>query len=303
MNIKRYLYITLIFIVLVSLSAVSAADDNANGIISVDDNDELILDEAIDDDVSSANNNYDEELILETPADDLVGSENDATPLKEGATGSFSDLNKLINEDYSSNDTITLNSNYKYSEGDESFIHGIKISRELTIDGNGYTLDGSHIASIFYVDGAWGVTFKDINFINGNATGSANERYGGAISVRYGNGIAENCNFTNNTASGTGGAMHGGSAYNCVFTLNSAEWDGGAMYEGSASNCTFTGNSASVAGGAMSGGSASNCTFTGNSASVAGGAMYEGSASNCTFTGNSASVAGGAMYEGSASNC
>ena len=56
MNIKRYLYILLIFLVLVSLSAVSAADDNANGIISVDDNDELILDEAIDDDVSSANN-------------------------------------------------------------------------------------------------------------------------------------------------------------------------------------------------------------------------------------------------------
>ena len=77
MNIKRYLYILLIFLVLVSLSAVSAADDNANGIISVDDNDELILDEAIDDDVSSANNNYDEELILETPADDLIGSEND----------------------------------------------------------------------------------------------------------------------------------------------------------------------------------------------------------------------------------
>ncbi len=58
MNIKRYLYILLIFLVLVSLSAVSAADDNANGIISVDDNDELILDEAIDDDVSSANNNW-----------------------------------------------------------------------------------------------------------------------------------------------------------------------------------------------------------------------------------------------------
>ena len=42
MNIKRYLYILLIFLVLACLSAVSAADDNANGIISVDDNDELI---------------------------------------------------------------------------------------------------------------------------------------------------------------------------------------------------------------------------------------------------------------------
>ena len=148
-----------------------------------------------------------------------------------------------------------------------------------------------------------GVTFKDINFINGNATGSANERYGGAISVRYGYGIAENCNFTNNTASVVGGAMFGGSAYNCVFTLNSAELDGGAMSGGSASNCTFTGNSASGVGGAMHMGSASNCTFTGNSASGAGGAMYDSSASNCTFTGNSASGAGGAMSYSSASNC
>ena len=58
MNIKRYLYILLIFLVLVSLSAVSAADDAASDIIGADDG-ELILDEAIDDDVSGANN-YDE---------------------------------------------------------------------------------------------------------------------------------------------------------------------------------------------------------------------------------------------------
>ena len=49
MNIKRYLYILLIFLVLVSLSAVSAADDAASDIIGADDG-ELILDEAIDDD-------------------------------------------------------------------------------------------------------------------------------------------------------------------------------------------------------------------------------------------------------------
>ena len=295
MNIKGYLHILLIFLVLISASAVSAADEQTSDIISADDDNELILDEIIMDDVSTSDNDN-EDIILDENNDDEILESGDETP-----TGTFAQLNQAIN---GNNDaTITLNSNYKYSEGDESFIHGIKISRELTIDGNGYTLDGSHIASIFYVDDAWGVTFKDINFINGNATGSANERYGGAISVRYGYGIAENCNFTNNTASVVGGAMFGGSAYNCVFTLNSAELDGGAMSGGSASNCTFTGNSASGVGGAMHMGSASNCTFTGNSASGAGGAMYDSSASNCTFTGNSASGAGGAMSYSSASNC
>lgn len=295
MNIKGYLYILLIFLVLISASAVSAADEQTSDIISADDDNELILDEIIMDDVSTSDNDN-EDIILDENNDDEILESGDETP-----TGTFAQLNQAINDNNDA--TITLNSNYKYSEGDESFIHGINISRELTINGNGYTLDGSHIASIFYVDDRYEVTFKDINFINGNATGSGNERHGGAISVRYGNGIAENCNFTNNTASCFGGAMNGGSAYNCIFSLSFSEGDGGAIYMGSAFGCTFTNNSASGVGGAMHQSSAFNCTFTGNSAEWDGGAMYDGSAFNCTFTGNSASGTGGAMYEGSAFNC
>ena len=283
--------LALIFIVtILSISAVSAADDTTDDIISADDGQELILDESIADDVSTSDNDNDnEDIILDDNNDDGILESGDETP-----TGTFTQLNQAINGN--NNATISLNSNYKYSEGDDNFIHGIKISRELTINGNGFTLDGSHIASIFYMEDGFWVTFKDINFINGNATGSADERHGGAISIRRGNCIAENCNFTNNTASGFAGAMLGGSAYNCTFTLNSAEWDGGAMSGGSAFDCNFTGNSASGHGGAMHKSSASGCTFTGNSAlGGVGGAMYDGSASNCTFTNNTASGAGGAM--------
>ena len=287
MNIKRYLYITLIFIVLASLSAVSAADDNANGIISVDDNDELILDEAIDDDVSSANNNYDEELILETPADDLVGSENDATPLKEGATGSFSDLNKLINEDFSSNDTITLSSNYKYSDGDDDFVHGIWIGRGVTIDGNGFTLDGSNSARMFNVNTNNEVIIKNLNFINGHATGEniAYFKDGGAIySSNSANSKVINCNFTNNIAEYDGGAIYGGrgTAINCTFIQNTAK----KVYAGAISfydaiNCTFIQNTAKY-GGAISDSTAINCTFINNTAQGAG-AMLTGTAVLCRF--------------------
>ena len=287
MNIKRYLYILLIFLVLVSLSAVSAADDNANGIISVDDNDELILDEAIDDDVSSANNNYDEELILETPADDLVGSENDATPLKEGATGSFSDLNKLINEDFSSNDTITLNGNYKYSDGDDDFVHGIWIGRGVTIDGNGFTLDGSNSARMFNVHSN-DVIFKNINFINGHAT-SGNSIYllsGGAIYFGVdSNNKVINCNFTNNTAENDGGAIYGiysGVAINCTFTQNTAKMVySGALHHFDATNCAFIQNTAKY-GGAIFDSTAINCTFINNTAQGAG-AMLKGTAVLCRF--------------------
>lgn len=290
MNIKRYLYILLIFLVLVSLSAVSAADDNANGIISVDDNDELILDEAIDDDVSSANNNYDEELILETPADDLVGSENDATPLKEGATGSFSDLNKLINEDYSSNDTITLNGNYKYSDGDDAFVHGIVINRGVTIDGNGFTLDGSNSARMFDVETNSEVIIKNINFINGHASGDFNSLLsGGAIYVRHysnnnNNNKVINCNFTNNIAENDGGAIYGdyGTAINCTFTQNTAKKVySGAIHRYNAINCTFIQNTAKY-GGAAFNSTAINCTFINNTAQGAG-AMLQGTAVLCRF--------------------
>ena len=287
MNMKRYLYILLIFLVLVSLSAVSAADDNANGIISVDDNDELILDEAIDDDVSSANNNYDEELILETPADDLVGSENDATPLKEGATGSFSDLNKLINEDFSSNDTITLNGNYKYSDGDDAFVHGIWIGRGVTIDGNGFTLDGSNSARMFDVETNSEVIIKNINFINGHATGEniAYFKDGGAIySSNSANSKVINCNFTNNIAEYDGGAIYGGrgTAINCTFIQNTAK----KVYAGAISfydaiNCTFIRNTAKY-GGAITDSTAINCTFINNTAQGAG-AMLRSTAVLCRF--------------------
>ena len=280
--------LALIFIVtILSISAVSAADDTIDDILTADDGQELILDESIADDVSTSDNDNDnEDIILDDNNDDGILESGDETP-----TGTFTDLNQAINGN--NNATISLNSNYKYSEGDDNFIHGIKISRELTINGNGFTLDGSHIASIFYMEDGFWVTFKDINFINGNATGSADERHGGAISIRRGNCIAENCNFTNNTASGFAGAMLGGSAYNCTFTLNSAEWDGGAMSGGSAFDCNFTGNSASGHGGAMHKSSASGCTFTGNSAlGGAGGAMYMGSASGCAFILNSASFGG-----------
>ena len=284
MKLKRIYLVALILLVLLSVSAVSAADDSANNIIS-EDNDVIALDEAIDDDESNM---------------DVLG-ENENAALNAGEPGTFTDLNKLINEDYASNATISLGSDYTYTSSDSEFIHGIPIGRAVTIDGNGHTIDGNHAARIFNVDVNDNVKFMNINFINGNATGGINENKGGAIYSVYFESIAENCNFTDNSAQDLGGALFKVNASNCNFTGNSAT-DGGAMFVGSSVGCTFSGNSATGDGGAMYLGSSVGCTFIGNSASY-GGAMEGGAADGCTFIGNSATGYGGAMDGGSAVGC
>ena len=302
MNIKRYMFIALIFLVL-TISAVSAADDATNDIVSADDNGEIILDEAIDDDVSNANDNYDELILEDSSEDGLVGSENDKPSLKDGETGSFTDLNKLINVDWSTNVTISLYSDYNFTSADSGFVHGIVLDRQLTIDGQYHTIDGNHGARIFNVSDEANVKFLNINFINGNASGDDFEKIGGAIYTLYGTCAAENCNFTNNNAQNNGGAIRGVDAYDCTFISNTADI-GGAMSGGTAKNCNFSGNTAYHDGGAIYNGEANDCRFTGNTAKESdGGAMYYGTANNCNFTGNAAYDEGGAMYKGEANNC
>ena len=277
MKLKRIYLVALILLVLLSVSAVSAADDSANNIIS-EDNDVIALDEAIDDDESNV---------------DVLG-ENDNAALNAGETGTFTDLNKLINEDYSSNDTITLSNNYKYSDGDDDFMQGILIGRGVTIDGNGFTLDGSNSARMFNVNTTNEVIIKNINFINGHTTTG----YGGAVYF-LDQGTVTNCNFTNNSA------IHGGAVFlsgtgnvtNCNFTDNSVVYSSGAvrMYSGSVENCTFTNNTAGYNGGAIliNKGAVTNCDFVDNSASE-GGAIFSygwySTADTCIFKTNSDST-------------
>lgn len=129
--------------------------------------------------------------------------------------------------------------------------------------------------------------------------------------------VAERCNFRNNTAKMSGGAVFAQkgatfSAKDCTFKSNKASslWGGGAVFMHNnttctAEDCTFEGNTGEVYGGAVfiyegSAFTAVNCTFAGNTCGVGGGAVYIYNESaftgvNCTFTENGASE-GGALY-------
>ena len=63
MKFKRYLALILL-VCIISISAVSAADDAASDILSANDNQELIMEETIHEDVST-NTDDNEKIILE----------------------------------------------------------------------------------------------------------------------------------------------------------------------------------------------------------------------------------------------
>lgn len=266
-----------------------------------------------------------EEVVnIDDSANDVVSVENQDNDLLNANPKTFRQLNTAIN----GNDDIDvyLDGNYTFTPGtDDEFKEGIVINRQMTIYGNGFTLDGAHSARIFSVsekdiyNEEISVFFHDIVFINANNSAikngnvinctfinnTASQNPGGAIFRGY----AVNCTFINNIASqGPGGAIYESDALNCTFINNKANNYGGAMYRGDAVNCTFINNSANEEGGAICGGNAENCTFINNTAQIGGAicARQDALAINCTFINNSATENGGAIYgviNGLVGNC
>lgn len=209
-----------------------------------------------------------------------------------------------------------------------SSVDGIGIQKQLTIDGNGHTINSKNTARTFFID-ADNVVLKNIKFINGNREGDS----GGTLLIRASNTVIENCTFENSKAN-YGGAIYinektkadnkvltGTKINNCKFESNSAtNKSGGAIYANSngntITNSKFTNNKATEMGGAIHiAGDEKNIkknhkiinnTFTSNRADKEAGAlgiMYASIAQveGNTFTKNSAGlIAGGAdFYKGS----
>ena len=252
-NKKIFLLILMLLVCILSVQALSATEYTANKeVTSIDNNQKNNIETNIQyDDVSTENKN-DELILEENKNDEERKSETDKTTSNENSL-TFTDLNTIINGN--ENSTIYLSNNYTYdSNKDTSFKEkGITISRNLTIYGNGVTLDGNNQARMFRANDGLNVNFYNINFINGQSGGWS------------------------------AGAIWGANAYNCTFTeCVSANNCAGAMMYGNAYDCTFTSNTAGSLGGATMNVNAYNCTFSGNSA-IQAGAMYGGNAVLCIF--------------------
>ena len=258
---KKIIFLAILLISLLSLSAVSAADDTAS-------------------DISST---IDDVTLEKTVNEEIISEEGTGETTQEPK--SFTNLNDTINGN--SDDYISLDSDYIYTDDDYEFQHGINITRDVTINGNGHTIDGNNAARIFQVQECT-VVFQNIDFVNGRSPGSYGDA--GALWVYDGaKATAENCTFTNNHGTYRGGATHGDcTAINCTFTNNGVngnkdEKDGGSMNRGTAIDCTFVNNHAGGCGGAIFNGTAVNCTFIYNSAQSGADVYNTECDENCLF--------------------
>ena len=238
MKLRKLMVILILIIFLFSIAAVSAA--NTTDVMTSNDD-------------SSQKN------------DEILSKENEEI-IKDTNAGTFTELRDKINKGGSE---ITLDKNYSCEDGFST--NGITISKQITIDGKGHTIDAQGKARIFYVQ-ANNVILKNIIFKNGN---SADQ--GGAIYWQGTAGSVSGSTFIGNSANVHGGAI---------------DWTNTG---GSVSGSTFIGNSANVHGGAIfwtsTGCSVFGSTFAGNSADWYGGAIFwqdTGTVINCNFESNSA---------------
>ena len=199
---KSFLTLCILILFLFGIVCVSASDINETLIA---DEEPQIIEQANDD-------------IIESTQENVLGED----------VGTFTDLQDLIIAS-DKNSTITLDKDYAYDEGFST--RGIVVNKNLTIDGNGHTLDGLSKSRIFLIMGKiinpYTVTLKNIKFKNGHTN-----LYGGAI-FNFGNAVVDNCEFTDNYAKYCGGAIGsiGLLEYkNSKFNSNIADGDGGAIF-------------------------------------------------------------------------
>lgn len=100
---------------------------------------------------------------LADAASPKLGQEETAEVLSDDEVGNFTELSGLISQS-SSGSTINLTKDYKRIPS-EGYSNGISISKEITINGNGHTIDASNGAGIFSVSGS-NVVLNNITFTN-----------------------------------------------------------------------------------------------------------------------------------------
>jgi C1A family cysteine protease len=233
------------------------------------------------------------ELVTVEDSGSIVTFNNPEITVGDSSSGSFSELQTQINN-IEEGGVLNLSKDYQYADGSTE---GVRISKPITINGNGYVLDAKGQSRIFNITSD-NVTLKNITFVNAGGVS-----YGAAVYCSHNNLSIINSSFINNSALISGGAVYlKGDSYNneitnCNFENNTAKTSGGA-FEGYLSeiifeNVTFTCNKASQGAGIMLQYSISifeNCTFDKNEAEKSAGALYAyyslTSLDNCEITNN-----------------
>ena len=235
--------------------------------------------------------------------------------LKITHAGEYDSLTLLKHSILKASNEINFTHDYKfYSSVDNST--AIDVDKDITINGNGYTIDGCNGANgIFKFASGRNITVKNLNFINikgfavnAESSGDDNITFINCTFKNIGGGIKSdkitiisNCEFENSTTN----AINLSSTQNTANIIDNStfencrnKYDGGAGYINSATvitNSKFKNNYARNGGGLYIDAQdcvVDNCEFIGNEADyIAGGAYFNKENCNLTnsiFTNNSA---------------
>ena len=121
---RKYIFISLLILVLISVQFVSA-NDHA--------------------DIEMIGDNGDNEQLG-------LAEDNDLSVDPTTETKSYTDLKTEIDDALDNDrDEITLEFNYQYNQGNSDPKTGINITKNLVINGNGATIDGASASSLFNI--------------------------------------------------------------------------------------------------------------------------------------------------------
>lgn len=110
--------------------------------------------------------------ISNTPGNDTIHIQDNEYTITTtmSQSGTFTDLNELI----SKNSEIELTKDYTFDETTDSALQtGIQIDKEVTINGNGYTINSTDLARLFNIGTAGKLTLKNITLITNNVVTSS----------------------------------------------------------------------------------------------------------------------------------
>ena len=202
--------------------------------------------------VSAADNTSSDILSAKETTDIVVSVEENQTVLQNNNAGTFTDLASEIAKAKSE---LNLNRNYVYSDGDSDYNYGIIIDKKITINGNGFEINGNNQARAFNVN-AGAVVLNDISFVNCAVSSSSSSSSisisgcaGGAIYWTGSNGKLLNCNFVNSSSYSDSYCYNSTSAplYSSSDSYSYSSSCGGAVFwsgsNGKLLNCNFVNSS------------------------------------------------------------
>ena len=236
MMFKRILTIICLVICLFSIASVCAGEANDTAIASAD-----VME------LSQGDNILTDDLTTQEADSPSALTDNGGAVLQTNDNGTFSDLQDKINATEEGG-TVNLTNDYNYGESDKE----ISITKAITINGNGFTINGMEKSRIFNIEASGNIVLSNITFLNGNSD------LGGAVIFNndVSDVVIDNCRFIDNYAAKNGGALYFNGTFknsaitNTEFISNAASKNGGAVYvlnssaENLFENLTFADNRA-----------------------------------------------------------